>query len=194
MCGVIGFKGKYNSNIVTSLIKESSIRGIHSFGFSYIDKEIVTKKFHKIEDAINSINDIKPSEFIFHNRYSTSGDFKDHNNNQPIAMNNSSLVFNGVISQKSKQEMELEYNVKMNTENDGEIFLKKNFSEEFIKSIRGSFAGIWIQDGIKYFRNSRRPLYRVDLSDFSVIASTEDIMKRSGLYGYSIEPNKVFSL
>lgn len=195
MCGVLAFKGKYQKNLVQKLILESSIRGTHSFGYSYIDDKIITKKFHDINEAIKSISEISPGQFIFHNRYSTSGDYKDHLNNQPIAIGDKSLVFNGVISQMNKSRMEEFYQVKMQTENDGEIALLKNFNEDFLKSLKGSFAGSWIiNNKIYYFRNPRRPLYISHQDNFTVIASTKDILARSGLNGELIEPGVIKNL
>ena len=50
---------------------------------------------------------------IYHNRYSTSGDFKNHLNNQPIEIGDTSLCFNGVIDMGTKSQMEEKYQIKM---------------------------------------------------------------------------------
>ena len=92
MCGIVGVVVKDSSNLkeiksnVIKLTKEASIRGLHSFGYAYFDEEgkVCCSKFHSIDEMIDSIVDVK-ERMIFHNRYSTSGDWKDHNNNQPLS-------------------------------------------------------------------------------------------------------------
>ena len=71
MCGIIGYSSKESVNehyeLFYKLINESKIRGLHSFGISYYDQNIITKKYKKISDIILP----KKNKIIFHNRYTT---------------------------------------------------------------------------------------------------------------------------
>ena len=52
MCGVVGFScedpASYHLNLLHKIIIQSKIRGLHSFGYTYNDKELITKKHHDI--------------------------------------------------------------------------------------------------------------------------------------------------
>jgi asparagine synthetase B (glutamine-hydrolysing) len=191
MCGVVGWFKEYDHAAVSRLLIESSIRGIHAFGFTRETEEgIHTEKFHKLENCIAALGEFKPNRFIFHNRYSTSGDFKDHRNNQPIAVQGKSLVFNGVISQATKPEMENKFSIKMETDNDGEVFVLKGFDSELVFNNKVSFAGLWWDGGFFYARNRSRPLYRTSCG---VIASTADILFKAGFANiFEVPANQVY--
>lgn len=195
MCGIIGYvnRGGDQTEILKKVIFESRIRGLHSFGYTIkVQGELITKKFHEVNKLLDSLPD-KIQAGIFHCRYSTSGDFKNHLNNQPIITPEGSLVFNGVIDMGTKEEMEKRYKIQMQTENDGEIVLKKSEEgfKDFIENQQGSFAGmIMTQDSIRLLRNERRPAYKNQEKDL-FIASTNDILLRSGLNkNEEIEPLK----
>jgi len=193
MCSVIGFSGKYNSEVLNDVFFNSRIRGLHSFGFSYYDNEnIVTEKYLDYQQFLDAINYLKPNKFIAHFRYSTSGDYKNLNNNQPITQNNKSLVFNGVIDMSNKKQIELKYNIQMETENDGEVALKIDDLVGLLK--RCTFAGLFLEDGkIKAVRNVKRPLWRGTLNDNIYYASTKDILKRSKIISSEIlKPMEIY--
>tara|TARA_R100000781_G_C4077460_1_gene126580 strand:+ start:167 stop:775 length:609 start_codon:yes stop_codon:yes gene_type:complete len=200
MCGVVGFScnnpTEENYNILYDIIKQSKIRGLHSFGYSYYDNKIITKKHHNIKD----INLPKANKIIYHNRYSTSGDYMNHNNNQPIQLNNISLVFNGVLDMRTKQEIEDNYNIKMQTENDGEIIIQKcgnniDKIKQFVSTTKGSFAGLMLLNN-KFIaiRNSNRPLWKLEYKNATYYASTKDIFKRvnNNFNPTQLKPNKIY--
>jgi len=186
MCGVVGFSCKYikdfHYEILHKLIIQSKIRGLHSFGYSYVKNNIlITEKHHNIDN----VELPRSSKIIYHNRYATSGDFADHTNNQPIANNNMSLVFNGVIDMRTKEEMEKHYNITMSTYNDGEIIIHKcgtdkNKIEQYISDMTGSFAGLMLTASNKLYaiRNANRPLWFLTYKTATYYASTRDIFKR----------------
>jgi len=186
MCGVVGFSCNNpvedNYLILHKLIMQSKIRGLHSFGYSYYDTEIITKKYHNIND----IKLPKANKIIFHNRYSTSGDYKKHINNQPIHLNKMSLVFNGVLDMRKKEHIEEQYNIKMETENDGEIIIKvcgnnPDKIKDFVSNTQyGSFAGLILTGNNKLLaiRNRFRPLWKLRYNNALYYASTQDIFKR----------------
>ena len=187
MCGIIGYFSKKPTEndrfFLFKLLRQSKIRGLHSTGISYLEKsKIVTKKFFQ-----NEFSDLKiplSNLQIYHNRYSTSGDFKNHLNNQPLEIGDTSLCFNGVIDMGTKSQMEAKYNIKMATENDGEIALRvSNLDPQsllnFVKN-NGSFSGVMIKAGTLYaFTNGFRPLWYYEVDGSVFIASTQDIFQRA---------------
>jgi asparagine synthetase B (glutamine-hydrolysing) len=187
MCGVVGFicdnPNQEHIDILKKFINESKIRGLHSFGYTYYDNGLITNKYFDMAD-IDGSEFPKPKKFIYHNRYSTSGDFRQHINNQPVTVGDKSLVFNGVVDMGTKSEIEKKYNISMHTGNDGEIILHKCVGKEdlkeFITNMKGSFAGMILNKSKQLFvvRNSRRPLWRLIVKDAVYIASTRDIFKR----------------
>ena len=201
MCGVVGFSckspKKKHIDILYELIQQSKIRGLHSFGYSYVDNEIRTRKRHNIKNINLPLSD----KIIYHNRYSTSGDYKDINNNQPIYNNEVSLVFNGVLDMGTKEEIESRYDIEMSTDNDAEIVIHKCGSNKeklksFIKETAGSFAGLVLtrSNELLAIRNANRPLWKLELLGAVYIASTKDIFKRvnSSYEPEELTPNQLY--
>lgn len=195
MCGIIGFSCKKpseeNISILNELIIQSKIRGLHSFGYSYYSSLIQTEKHHDIA----SVKLPMSNKIIYHNRYSTSGDYKNHANNQPIHNKEMSLVFNGVLDMGTKEEIESKYNIKMKNDNDGEIILNTcgtdiNLIQKFVTETTGSFAGIILTNSNKLLaiRNTKRPLWELNHLGCIYLASTKDIFKR---VNSSFEPTQL---
>ena len=187
MCGIIGYFSKKPSEndwyLLFKLLRQSKIRGLHSTGISYLENsKIVTKKY--FQNEFNNIAFPTSNLQIYHNRYSTSGDFKNHLNNQPIEIGDTSLCFNGVIDMGTKSQMEEKYQIKMTTENDGEVALRvSNLDPQallnFVKD-NGSFSGVMIKGETLYaFTNGFRPLWFLEVGESVFIASTQDIFKRA---------------
>lgn len=194
MCAVIGYSGDYQQSLIKKLLSNSRIRGVHSFGYScYVEKELVTKKFLAFDKFQDSLEIDRPSKFIAHFRYSTSGDFKDEENNQPLQVGNLAFAFNGVISQKSKSEIELEYDTELLGDNDGYLLLDKYADQSFIRKPAITFAAVGLKDGKVFaLRNSKRPLWYAETSSAKIYASTRDILNRSGIQDcYKIESIKI---
>jgi len=193
MCGIVGFSGKMNRETMYKVLVESSVRGLHSFGYSYYDKILTTKKFLDFDDAINSLFSDYPSLFIWHNRYSTSG-VVDLDNAQPIHKGNLSLALNGVISGDSKEDMESQFGFTLITENDAEVLVSKiDDIKDFSKG--KTIAAVWLKDGKLFaFRNNFRPLYLHKENDSNIFYSTSDIGKRSGLDGLLIASNEIYEI
>jgi len=206
MCGVIAYfspkPSKKHTQEISDLFEQSKIRGLHSFGFSArINGKIQTFKewdLKKLQEKIVSIP--KFDLLVGHTRYSTSGDFKDHSNNQPIDIPGIALAFNGVITQASKEEYEKTYGKQYVTENDGEIFARKVLDgedwEEFVFDGSFSFAGAFIsKKGAYALRNPNRPLWMLERSDARFLASTKNIFERASLIGSKeIQPGVVVDL
>lgn len=198
MCGVIGMfapdPGVRHLEAVCRLFEQSQIRGLHSFGItawvgaSSLQDGLETKKaftLDKIKAGILEYKHRPPELLIGHNRYSTSGDYHDHANNQPIHIPGISLVFNGVITQATKDQYEKIFGKRYQTENDGEIFSRKVLDGEdwarFVADGRFSFAGLFVRNGEAFaIRNRQRPLYMGNAPGGVFFASTADIFKRAG--------------
>ena len=179
-----------------SLHRESKIRGLHAFGYfcQWKDRGEMKsrtsgwRKAHSLGElagTLYSMSNRWPEMYIGHNRYSTSGDWRDHKNNQPLIAGGKALVFNGVIHMGTKEQMEAEFNISLATDNDGEVFLRHSIVDspaKFVEGISGSFAGVWIEPEtgeICALRNERRPLWAVVQDGYVAVASTRDIVERA---------------
>lgn len=205
MCGIIGYSAatpqESHFEAIKSLFVQSKIRGLHAFGYSYFNEDtLVAVKEHTLESILRSLDSlkaIKPRQLIGHTRYSTSGDYLDHRNNQPIGVGDVSLVFNGVIDMRDRDSWEQDYDCDFVTDNDGEIFIRHiqrgGSPVDFFKAKQCSFAGLWFKDKqMQGIRNANRPLWQVEYAGATFIASTRDIIRRSlGLIPQEIAPNKL---
>jgi len=202
MCSIIACSGDWDKDIVYKILKNSRIRGLHSFGYSYVDKYLKTNKYLDFKKFSDELLDIKPNKFIAHFRYSTSGDWKILDNNQPINISNISLVFNGVLDMRTKQEMEANYKIKMSSENDGELAILKYISgiekfKNFINESNKTFAGCFLTEENKIFaiRNKLRPMAISIQEKATYLSSTTDILKRSDVDKYFLAiPNKIYEI
>jgi glucosamine 6-phosphate synthetase-like amidotransferase/phosphosugar isomerase protein len=202
MCGVAGYSCSdprtEHLEILDGIIHQSKIRGLHSFGYSICNDGLKTYKHHDIREV-----DLKKAKkIIYHNRYSTSGDYRNHDNNQPINVEGVSLVFNGVLDMRTKEEMMNHYEIRMNSDNDGEILLRLCQSDpkkiqNFVSSTTGSFAGLILNESNEMYaiRNKNRPLWKLIHDNATFYASTRDIFMRvnASFDPVLLEPNKIYS-
>ena len=195
MCGILGAyflnKDPESLTFAKNLITELKIRGRHSFGIAYYNNHSieVTKSFELNPNELVDAFDQSDSDcFIYHNRYSTSGDWHDMQNNQPIVVDGvGAIAMNGVLSMKQKEDFESDFNIKTTSDNDAEIFLRKiehgvNLVD-FLKSQKDcSFSAILLLDNKIYgLRNNKRPLYFYNFKDKALfLVSTLDTIKRAG--------------
>lgn len=200
MCAVLGYYSPTpdasDADTLISLLMASKIRGLHSFGIAYYAPNGTLQSTKSLElahilTALDSLRSELPKRLIAHCRYSTSGDYHDHNSNQPLVVSGIALAFNGVLHMGTKVEMELACGESMQTDNDGELFIKHlhstGDSTTFLRSTKGSFAGCWLHDGkLNAQRNSRRPLWLARQGQATFIASTADIILRA--FGSQAEP------
>jgi glutamine phosphoribosylpyrophosphate amidotransferase len=190
MCGIIGFvtngwEDGGNYFILEELMRESKIRGLHSFGFSFQNGPgYNTCKSRDLEPIIQTLREYKPKSLIYHNRYSTSGDFNIVANNQPIADGSLSVAVNGVISMKPKAEYEKEFGVKCESENDAEVLLRILEMDldlvQFLKDFPEITCAMVYMKGPKILalRNNKRPLHYFKLNNSIYVISTRDIAER----------------
>lgn len=173
MCGIIGWKGKISELVIDKLIEQSEVRGMHHVG--------------EIRERNSG---------LIHCRYITSGE-----TNQPLFVPTTWLVFNGVIDMGTKKEIEKRWKIKMKTDNDGEIFLQLCKAHvdmmRLISDPAVSFAGIMLDYNgkLKAIRNERRPLWMWKKDRTVILASTKDILVRSGLsyqFASELKPYKLY--
>jgi len=202
MCGVIGIISKniLDKNEIKKLLIQSKIRGQHATGLSYVENDIIktviiSENAEKIE-----LENINTRCLIGHTRYSTSS----LEYNQPISYMNISVVHNGVITQENSKNWG-KYNYNFQTENDSEFILKSYIQEKHpIKEYEEASISAIILDKnkeqINFFRNEKRPLYYSESKDTFYIASTKNILERSGIeninkclscYNYTIYKNQL---
>lgn len=214
MCGIVGFysfeENPYGQDLdlMLAVFHQSKIRGLHAFGAA-IPQPSGSRSFKTFElnDMVPWVRETRPRILLGHTRYSTSGDYKDHANNQPVQWEKQTLVFNGVISMKTREEMEAEYGIKMKSDNDGEIFLQSEQKLEFVTKMAGSFAGIFhdpvfnnlkVEDDVYVLRNPRRPAWTARTETAIFVASTRDILMRANPHWEEepreVEPNKLWRL
>ena len=204
MCAVIGYCGPGGTKAAASLARlfhESKIRGLHAFGLAYYaDGAIVHERFGNLThaqanlDAVVRVFHQQPLKLIAHCRYSTSGDWRNMINNQPLHIGSVALAFNGVIHMGTAKEWGAKYGFEPVTDNDGEIFVRKVLDsddwEKWVREGEFSFAGVMLHDhALVALRNAHRPLYQLRERDATYIGSTSDIFRRAKMGGPDpIEP------
>lgn len=188
MCAVVGYCPIRPTTETTPaferLFLESRIRGLHAFGIAQprgaapavlrtFDLEAIPAAFDRERPA------------VAHARYSTSGDWHDHANNQPVVLGDMALALNGVLHQGTKAEFEEAFSVQCASDNDAEVFLRRlaagQSAREFIREVRGSMAAVWLVGSTLYAaRNEWRPLWACEAYGARWYASTSDILRRAG--------------
>jgi len=205
MCAVLGayLKNPTASDLelVSRLLLESSIRGLHATGATMFTKKGL-RTIIEPAPAMEWLNRHKPSignsvnsdgEFymVAHCRYSTS----DLAYNQPMFSEHFSIVHNGVITQEMPENWLNLYGFECKTRNDSELILKcleNGLTDVAISPLErfpdASMAVIELykEKKIRFYRNGKRPLYLTNVSNGYIITSTADIPRRAGLKDFSL--------
>lgn len=170
MCGIMAYLSgrpqKEHVDIVRRIAGELATRGTHCFGVSFIiSGKIVTVKRRTMLPSSVFEEAVMSGGFVFHNRYSTSGDFSDMKNNQPIDIGCVSIAVNGVTSMLEKKEYEQKFGVSCSSDNDAEIIARLiesgvTIEELLVRRDIGScaIAAIFQDKRIIVGRNEFRPL------------------------------------
>jgi len=193
MCAVIG---AYIENVnsqdlikLANVFRESSIRGLHATGISWIKQDkihthiepIPARSFVSRFNLEQTINEDGNLYLIGHCRYSTS----DLEYNQPLYNNRFSIVHNGVVSQEMPENWESLYGYKCQTRNDSELILHalndalipmETFPDSSMAAIE-----LHLTKKICFYRNGKRPIYFTKIKNGYIITSTADIANRSEL-------------
>jgi glutamine phosphoribosylpyrophosphate amidotransferase len=193
MCAIIGaYIERPNSRdlmMLADVFRESSIRGLHATGVSWIrDGEVKTRidakpatQFLESLDLNNCINEDGNLYLIGHCRYSTS----DLEFNQPLWNENISIVHNGVITQEMPENWERLYGYKCKTRNDSELILHTLEADKspLVEFADASMAVIELykEKQLRFYRNGKRPIYFTSLRNGVIITSTKDIAIRADL-------------
>jgi glutamine phosphoribosylpyrophosphate amidotransferase len=200
MCGIIGFKGvtsAENLSLVRGLLEQSQIRGKHATGVSYIRnktiktikeplpaKTFLTMHWHEIQQDLQAEGEIS---LIGHTRYSTSG--LEHN--QPHFDEAMAVAFNGVVTQADPSRWKELYGFEPKTTNDVEILhhLMVNAGDPLTQLGTASMAvvGLKRNGAVIAFRNGSRPMYLAAEDKFVVVASTKQVLQRTGFNFRKIE-------
>ncbi len=201
MSGIVAYYSKspkaWHLDLVSILMRNSTIRGTHSFGMSYEGLgRILSVKSFNIDDVVSqmgspSFRENPPRALIAHNQYLPGGNWRDFSNDPPITVRQDgvdySMIFNGVVNQSQRCEWRERYGRSYDTDNDGEIVLREFIErapddwEAWFKRQKCSFAGAFLVEkkGLYIARNSNRPLWYSEVEDTIFYASTRDILKRS---------------
>lgn len=181
MCGVIAAKGRVPPAMLKELFLQSSIRGRHATGAAWwlkgnLHTHIVAEPaevFLRDIDVESWYDESGNVCVIGHTRYSTSNRLF----NQPISNGTAAIVHNGVITQEPHSEWERLYGLKTDGQNDTELL----FLTSPDRWPDSSIGCVWLSSGeITYYRNGKRPLWVSETPEWLVVASTEDILFRSG--------------
>lgn len=195
MCAIIGFVGEPSAAAIATLHKlfiESKIRGMHAYGYAArLDTgDTVCEKSNQLLPLLKTMPK-NLRALIGHCRYSTSGDYKNHQNNQPLKHDDEYLAFNGVIDMRTKVEMEKAYGIRMASDNDGEIMLQAADRLALLKQ-DVTFSGVVLKsNSVQFFRNEGRPGYKATRFGCVYVASTADILRRCLLDPQPLSPHEV---
>lgn len=197
MCAVIGVLMQNPSNLDFELIRkiflESSIRGLHATGLSYVKDNIIHTISFPVPanrfdfDFPDYINEDGNLYLIGHCRYSTS----DLQYNQPISNINISVVHNGVITQELPEKWKDLYGYDCKTKNDSELLLH-TLQEDISPLVKWKDSSLAVctlraNKTLQVFRNGKRPIYVTSLNNSVIITSTENIPKRAGIKEKPVE-------
>lgn len=215
MCGIVGYTCPQKNvsaafRLFTRLMEESQVRGRHASGASWVSKG--TLQTHReplpasrlVQTATwKALETTPPTAILGHTRYSTSGDWHDNRNNQPLVAGGLAVAHNGLVSMATQPEFEAAYKVKTKTANDSEVLLRRVLAAkgdvakglERVYEVDPPIFACAFLDGagkLTVVRDHIRPLwlFRVPKLNMTGFASTEDIIHRalgSLDYEYSVE-------
>lgn len=194
MCAIVGAylesPSKQQIETLKRLFVESQIRGRHATGYSIVSNgRIFTQKAAiPAESFVQShFAEVQPGDYtlqlIGHCRYSTS----DLRFNQPIQVfDDLSIAHNGVVTQEPAG-MWHRYGYELTTQNDSELLYQSRHAgnEPLLEFPDASVAvcELSVANGLRWYRNGKRPMYAVKVTNGYFVCSTADIALRSGLKG-----------
>lgn len=201
MCAVIGIAlrspTKEDFQRVRDVFLESSIRGLHATGMSFlphwsnnvvtIKQAIPASKFIEVHFHNDNFKDYLNGDgnlyMIGHCRYSTS----DLEYNQPLANDKRSIVHNGVITQEMPENWKTLYGYDCETKNDSELVLKSANALEEFPNASMAVCELDVSKKLTFYRNGKRPIYMTIVNNGYFVTSTENIAERAGIQGVTSE-------
>lgn len=200
MCAVLGAviikPSDLDFDLLKTLFEESSVRGLHATGVSFVrNSRVETIKLPVPARQFpfefqNYLNEDGNLYLIGHCRYSTS----DLEYNQPIANEQKSIVHNGVITQEDSSLWKELYGVDCTTKNDSELVLLFDDALQRFNSMSMGVCELSADKTLKFYRNHKRPLYYIEYETGVLVASTRNILKRTGFeYATRTNQNTVYS-
>lgn len=215
MCGIFGYFNSSNAKLFYELGKLSETRGKEASGYFYINEEKLnfqkfSKKFSNklVKKSLIGKNQFNHfTNFIGHTRLKTHGNEDNELNNQPIILNNISLVHNGIVV--NFKELINEYNLMNKSELDSEVIAllidshlgKENLKNSIIQTLdklsgEVSISGTY-KNGEKYFlyTNTGSIYYVLENNKIEFFSSeewiTEEIKKSYSIEGkiVQLKPN-----
>lgn len=193
MCGVMGIAvmpgKKFPVDLLTRMAHEAQIRGQHATGAAWLRGDgLLDNNSLAVPAAFFPFELIKgdTTAAIVHTRYSTS----DLGHNQPMLnfgvdhLTTSALIHNGVVSQASPEQWEEKFGVRCDGRNDSEILAKLYQAGVHPLTLRDTSQACLLLDAtdntFRFWRNEQRPLYCTITKEYIAVASTKDILIRSG--------------
>ena len=193
MCAVIGVLMRNPSNLdfemLHKIFLESSIRGLHATGLSYVKDNIINtisfpvpaSKFDfNFSDYVNEDGNLY---LVGHCRYSTS----DLEYNQPIGNDGVAIVHNGVITQELPENWDKIYPYTFETKNDSELVLHSDDPLREFPEASMAVCELYADGRLRFYRNGKRPLYLTNMANGCIITSTADIANRAEVGGNPVE-------
>lgn len=186
---------------IERLFLESEIRGRHASGFTILadpgvlettKAPLPASEFIRTDHLWKRCKTDPPRAMVGHTRYSTSGDWDENTNNQPLSTNRYALVHNGLVSMGTPEEYGPKYGLPLSTANDSEVILKAIWKEKgsIINAMSRVYeveppifaCGLIDFDGnVSCWADNIRPLYIFMVPEWDLLgfASTKDIVKRA---------------
>lgn len=180
---------------IRKVLIETEIRGKHASGISWYDGTQINtiKKSVPISELLeefdlNQIVNDGNIRMIAHIRYSTS----DILYNQPINVPNNDFVFahNGVVTQTDPSKWKETYGYDCLTKNDSELLCQSIYETGSVDPSfdKVSYSMVFLDcfGNLHHGRNNLRPQWLYESGNKLIVASTKDILIRSGLDESSI--------
>ena len=204
MCAILGVQlnnpNKEQIETIKRIFLESQIRGKHACGLSMIKNrkiwsyvipepaEVFVEKFEW-----SCLLGESKLRVIGHCRYSTS----DLRYNQPLFTDTVSIAHNGVVTQ-DPPELWDRYGYDLETSNDSELLLRSVLAgNEPLKEFPDASMAVCelsVANGLRWWRNGKRPMYTTKVDNGYFITSTKDIALRAGLQNPSrAKPGVVYT-
>lgn len=204
MCGIAGYvvgaPGRAGAlRLFQRLLRECQARGRHASGVSWAAEGRLEaiRVPQAAEGLLGSpqwvrLHSSPPGALIGHTRYSTSGDWHDNTNTQPIVVGRMSVAHNGLVSMASKDVFQKAYRLRTRTANDTELILralqrrKGDYAAAFVDLYRVhppifSCAFLDADGTLTVVRDHIRPLWLFNIPELQLtgFASTKDIVERA---------------